>query len=281
MSRRMKIDGIRRIMMMIIMACFLLFLFFPLYWMLVTSFKSTAVLFNIPPEWIPAQPVLDHYVKLFSDNAFVIFYKNSLIVSIGTTILTLVLASLAGYAFSRFKFKSKEFVMFSILATQILPVVSILIALYTMYNTYGLLNTRTGLVIALTSASLPFAIWMIKVFFDNIPLTIEEAAKIDGCSRFGILFRIVFPLSKPGVFAVGIYSFILSWDDFLYSLTLINKDELRTLNPGIAIRYMGEFSYDWGNIMTVSVTSTVPIVILFLFFQKYMISGLTAGAVKE
>jgi multiple sugar transport system permease protein len=224
---------------------------------------------------------LEHYIKLFSDNAFLIYYKNSLLVSFGTTIITLMLAMLAGYGFSRFKFKSKQFMLYFILSTQMLPVVSLLIALYTMYNNYGLLNTRFGLVLALTTASLPFSIWMLKVFFDNIPVSLEEAARIDGCSRIGILFRIIFPLSKPGIFAVGIYTFILSWDDFLYSLTLINKDELRTLNPGIAIRYMGEFSYDWANIMTVCVTATVPIVILFLFFQKYMISGLTAGAVKE
>nr|WP_285891270.1 carbohydrate ABC transporter permease [Paenibacillus pasadenensis] len=186
----------------------------------------------------------------------------------------------AGYGFSRFQFRFKGFMMFSILSTQMLPVVSLLIALYAMYNSYGLLNTQLGLVIALTTASLPFSIWMIKVFFDNIPISLEEAAKIDGCSRFGILFRIIFPLSKPGIFSVGIYTFILSWDDLLYSLTLINKDHLRTLNPGISVRYMGEVAYDWANIMTVCVTATIPIVILFLFFQKYMVAGLTAGAVK-
>ena len=133
---------------------------------------------------------------------------------------------------------------------------------------------------ALTTASLPFSIWMIKVFFDNIPISLEESAKIDGANRLGILFRIVVPLSKPGIFSIGIYTFILSWDDFLYSITLINKNELRPLNAGIAIRYIGELSYDWASIMTVCVTSIVPITLLFLFFQKYMVSGLTAGAVK-
>lgn len=122
---------------------------------------------------------------------------------------------------------------------------------------------------------------MLKVFFDGIPISLEEAAKIDGVSRSGILFRIVLPLSKPGIFAVGIYSFIMSWDDLLYSLTLITKDPLRTLNPGISIRYMGEVAYDWANIMTVCVSSTIPILLLFLMFQKYMVSGLTSGAVKE
>ncbi|KRE86304.1 ABC transporter permease [Paenibacillus sp. Soil766] len=260
---------------------FVAFLIFPLYWMFVTSFKDNSVLFNIPPEWVPSKPVLEHYVKLFSDNYFLIYYRNSLFVSLCTTLITLLVAMFAGYGFSRFHFKFKNALMFAILSTQMLPVVSLLIALYSMYKSYGLLNTHAGLVIALTTASLPFSIWMIKVFFDNIPHSLEEAAKIDGCNRFGILFRIIFPLSKPGIFSVGIYTFILSWDDLLYSLTLINKDNLRTLNPGISVRYMGEVAYDWANIMTVCVTATIPIVILFLFFQKYMVAGLTAGAVKE
>lgn len=260
---------------------YLIFLFFPLYWMLVTSFKTNDVLFKLPPEWVPLTPTFQHYVKLFSNNAFLIYYKNSLIVSAGTTAITLLVAVSAGYAFSRFRFKFKELLMFLILSTQMLPIVALLIALYSMYNMYGLLNSHIGLMLALTTSSLPFSIWMIKVFFDNISGSLEEAAKIDGLGRWGILFRIVMPLSKPGIFAVGIYTFILSWDDFLYSLTLINKDTLRTLNPGISIRYMGEVSYDWANIMTVCVTAVLPIVILFMFFQKYMVSGLTAGAVKE
>ncbi len=261
-------------------AAFLLFLVFPLYWMLLTSFKDNSALFRIPPEWFPSEPVLSHYKKLFADNVFATYYRNSLLVGFGSTAVTLLASMFAGYGFSRFEFRFKSLALFSILSTQMLPVVSLLIALYTIYNGYGLLNTRTGLVIALTTASLPFSIWMIKVFFDNIPVALEESAKIDGASRFGILFRIVMPLTKPGIFSIGIYSFILSWDDFLYSLTLINKDELRTLNAGISIRYIGELSYDWASIMTVCVTSIVPISLLFLFFQKYMVSGLTAGAVK-
>ncbi|XID92068.1 carbohydrate ABC transporter permease [Paenibacillaceae bacterium WGS1546] len=261
-------------------AAFLLFLAFPLYWMLLTSFKDNSVLFRIPPEWFPSEPVLSHYKKLFADGIFLTYYRNSLLVGFSSTAITLLAAMFAGYGFSRFEFRFKSLTMFSILSTNMLPVVSLLIALYTIYNGYGLLNTRTGLVIALTTASLPFSIWMIKVFFDNIPIALEESAKIDGASRFGILFRIVMPLTRPGIFSIGIYSFILSWDDFLYSLTLINKDELRTLNAGISIRYIGELSYDWASIMTVCVTSIVPISLLFLFFQKYMVSGLTAGAVK-
>lgn len=264
----------------IVVVLFLLFLLFPLYWMLITSFKDNSVLFAIPPEWFPHRPTGAHYTQLLGDGAFLRYYANSLIASGGSTLLTLLLAAFAGYGFSRFQFRLKRFALFAILSTQMLPVISLLIALYSMYNQYHLLNTRTGLIIALTTSSLPFSIWMIKVFFDGIPISLEESAKIDGASRFGILFRIVMPLSAPGVFAVGIYSFILSWDDFLYSITLINKDKLRSLNPAIAINYIGELSYDWAKIMTVCVASILPLLLLFVFFQRFMVSGLTAGAVK-
>lgn len=272
--------GLTILIASLVVAAFLLFLLFPLYWMAITSFKDNSVLFLIPPEWVPLSPVQTHYAKLFADEVFLTYYRNSLLVSFGATAVTLIAALFAGYGFSRFEFRFKSLALFSILSTQMLPVVSLLIALYAIYNGYGLLNTRSGLIVALTTSCLPFSIWMIKVFFDAIPIALEESAKIDGASRFGILLRIVIPLTKPGIYAIGIYSFILSWDDFLYSLTLINKDALRPLNAGIAIRYLGELSYDWASIMTVCVTSIAPIVLLFLFFQKYMVSGLTAGAVK-
>lgn len=256
------------------------FLILPFYWMISTAFKDNSVIFRLPPEWFPKSPTLENFTKLFSEDYFITYYKNSIIVSFGATLISMVSAMFAGYAFSRFKFRFKNKILLLILSTQMFPVISLLIALYGMYSRYQLLNTRLGLIIATTTASLPFCIIMIKGFFDEIPMALEEAGKIDGASRFGILFRIIFPLSKPGFLAVGIYTFLLAWDDLLYSLTLVTKDEIRTLPTGISIRYLGELSYDWSSVMTVSVVATVPILILFLFLQKYMIAGLTAGAVK-
>lgn len=264
----------------VLLVVFLIFLLFPVYWMITTSFKDNSVLFKIPPEWIPQNPTIKNYVKLLSENYFLTYYKNSFIVSGGATLLTMFVAMFAGYGFSRFKFRFKNLVMLLILSTQMFPVVSLLISLYTMYKNYGLLNNRFGLVLAMTTASLPFSILMIKGFFDDISIHLEEAARIDGCGRFGILWRIIFPLAKPGFLAVGIYTFLLAWDDLLYSITLVNKDELRTLPSGISMRYMGEFAYDWANVMTVCVTATIPVLILFMFLQRYMVAGLTAGAVK-
>ncbi len=256
------------------------FLLLPFYWMISTSLKDDSVIFLLPPEWIPKSPTLKNFKELFAENYFITYYKNSFIVSTGATLASMVTAMFAGYAFSRFTFKFKNQFLMLILSSQMFPVISLLIALYGMYSKYHLLNTRLGLIIATTTASLPFCIIMIKGFFDEIPIALEEAARIDGASRFGILFRVIFPLSKPGFLAVGIYTFLLAWDDLLYALTLVNKDEIRTLPTGISIRYLGELSYDWSAVMTVSVVATLPILILFLFLQKYMIAGLTAGAVK-
>lgn len=259
---------------------FLIFLLFPFYWMISTSFKDMRAIFKLPPEWLPLNPTPENYVKLLQENYFITYYTNSIKVAFSTTFICMIASMFAGYGFSRYSFKGKNTCLMLILSTQMFPVISLLISLYSIYSQYHLLNTHFGLVIAITTASLPFCIWMIKGFFDEISVSLEEAAKIDGCSRFGILFRIIFPLSKPGFLAVGMYTFLLSWDDFLYSITLINKDHLRTLPSGISIRYLGEFAYDWANVMTVSVVATLPILFLFLFCQKYMVAGLTAGGVK-
>lgn len=258
----------------------LAFLLFPIYWMVSTSFKTNMVIYRIPPEWFPRTPTIANYAKLFREGAFISYYTNNFVVSLLTTGLTTFLAVFAGYSLSRFRFRGNNLIMLGLLSTQMFPLIGIVIALYTLFKSLGLLNTTEGLVLALTSAALPFCIWLIRGFFDSVPLSLEEAAQIDGCGRLGTLFRIVLPLSKPGLLAVSIYTFLLSWDDFLYCLTLVTKDALRTLSVGIALRYLGELSYDWATVMTISVIGTVPLLILFVFFQRYMIQGLTAGGVK-
>lgn len=266
----------------IILVFFLAFLLSPIIWMFITSFKTTIDVYKVPPDWIPRKTTLEHYMAVLKDkDAFMTFYVNNFIVSLASAALSIILATLAGYAFSRYKFKGSETIMLGYLSTQMYPVVGIIIALYIMYKKYNLLNTRIGLIIALTASALPFCIIMMKGFFDEIPKAIEEAALIDGCGRLGILFKIVLPLTKPGILAVGLYTFLLSWNDYLYCLTLITKDELRTLSAGISLRYLGELSYDWARVMAVSVVGSVPLVILFIFLQRYLIEGLTAGAVKE
>lgn len=264
----------------IILFLLMIFLLFPVYWMVNTSLKTNLFIYKVPPEWFPTSPTLESYMNLFKGGHFFGYYFNNFKVSFLTTILTILLAVFAGYTLSRFRFKGNKLLMLALLSTQMFPVVGILIALYTLFKSFHLLNTTLGLVLALTSMSLPFCIWLIKGFFDDIPYSLEEAASMDGCGRVGILLAIVLPLSKPGLLAIGIYAFLQAWDDFVLCLTLITKDSLRTLSTGIALKYLGELSYDWATVMTISVIATVPLLLLFIFFQRYMIQGLTAGGIK-
>lgn len=254
---------------------------FPVYWMILTSLRPNELIQRLPLEFFPTTTTLSHYIEILNDNNFLHFYKNNLIVSGTTTLVTLFLAIFAAYAFSRFKFRGNSTLMMLFLSTQMFPAMALLIALYNMYFKLGLLNTYTALVLACSTNALPLSVWMLKGFFDTIPTSLEEAAYIDGCPKVQTMFQIIIPLIKPGILAVGLYSFLISWEDFLWGLTLVNKTEMRTLASGIAMTYLGEFEYDWGRVMGASVAAAIPILILFIFLQKYLISGLTAGAVKE
>lgn len=269
-----------RIALFAIALVFFVFILFPIYWMIVSSIQENSRLYVLPPEWWPSSPTIRHYANILNDGYFLKYYKNSLFVSFGATLLTMLTTVFCGYAFSRFRYKITNFFLMAMLATSMFPVVSQLISIYSTFKHAGLLNTHRGLMLVTTSVAMPFSVLMLKGFFDDIPVALEEAAYIDGCSRIGTLFKIVLPLVKPGVLAVAIYTFMRAWDDFQYALTLISEDSLRTLGPGISIRYMGEIQYEWGRTLAVAVGASIPILLIFIFLQKYMISGLTSGAVK-
>lgn len=259
----------------------LLFLLFPLYWVLMTSFKTNMEAYRSVPTFIPAEPTVQSYINLFTkNNDFFVYYKNNFIVSGATALITTVLAILSGYALSRFHFRWNGWVTAALLSSQMFPVVSRMISLYDLMNKMHLINTHPGLIFALTAAMLPFTVMLMASFFDGVPREVEEAAYVDGASRLQVLWRIVTPLVKPGMLAVAIYAFLMTWDDYLHAVTLIQNDALRTMSAGVAMRYLGELSYDWSLINTISIVGTVPMLILFFFFQKYMVKGLVAGAVK-
>ena len=270
----------RNVIFILLLVILLAFLLFPIYWMIVTSFKTNLIIYRIPPQWIPHTPTIASYVGVFSNDAFLIYFANNFLVAFFTTLLTIFAAVPAGYSLSRYHTRFGRGVGLGLLSTQMFPVIGIVIALYTLFRSIHLLNTRVGLILALTALSIPFCVWLIKGFFDDIPRSIEEAARMEGASRMGILVRIVVPLSKPGLLAMGLYTFMLAWNDFLVALTLIISDHLRTLSVGIAFHFLGEVSYDWALVSTASVVGTLPMFLLFFIFQRYMVSGLTAGAVK-
>lgn len=265
----------------LILAVILLFLLFPLYWVLMTSFKTNMEAYRFPPTMVPEAPNVNSYISLFTeDNFFFIYYKNNFIVSGITAAVTLVLAVMSGYALSRFKIRWNRWIVAAFLSAQMFPIVSRMISLYDLLGKIHLINTRAGLILALTAAMLPFAITLMASFFDGIPRELEEAAIVDGAGRIQTLFQIVMPLVKSGMVAVGIYAFLMTWDDYLHAVTLIQNDSLRTLSAGVALRYLGELSYDWSKVNTISVVGILPIMFLFFFFQKYMVKGLVVGAVK-
>ncbi len=278
MKRNRLIGNIVKYVVLIVI---LVFLLFPLFWVLMTSFKSNMEAYKFPPTFIPENPTVQSYIDLFTkNNEFFIYYRNNFIVAGSAAALTTFIAIMAGYALSRFHFRWNLWIVACFTSAQMFPVVSRLISLYKILGDVHLINPRAGLVMAVTASMLPFTIMLMSSFYDGIPVELEEAARVDGAGRLQILFKVVAPLIKPGMLAVGIYAFLLSWDDYLHAATLIQTDALRTLSAGVALRYLGELSYDWSLVNTISIVGTLPMVILFFFFQKYMVKGLVAGAVK-
>ncbi len=264
-----------------ILILILLFLLFPIYWMLITSFKSNMESYQYPPTFVPKTASWNGYISLFKENnQFFVYYINNFIVSGISALISCIVAIFTGYSIARFHTKWSKAMTAILLSTQMFPIISRMISLYSMMSKMGIINTRFGLILAIVAAQIPFCSVLMSSFFANIPKEIEEAATIDGAKRGTVLFRIVTPLVKPGILAVGIYAFLMTWDDYLHAATLIQTDSLRTLSIGIALRYLGELSYDWSLINTISVVGTIPMVLVFFFFQKYMVKGLVAGAVK-
>lgn len=270
--------GILKVVTLIVI---MLFLLFPIYWMVATAFKSNMEAYLFPPTFFPQNFTFASFSSLLHENnQFFIYYKNNLIVSAVTALITTLIALLSGYGLSRFHFKWNRWILAALLSSQMFPVVSRMISLYGILGKIHLINTIPGLILAIVAANIPFCVMLMSSFYDAIPVELEEAARVDGAKRFQTLFRVIVPLLKPGILAVGIYSFLQTWDDYLHAATLIQTDSLRTLSVGIALRYLGELSYDWSLVNAISVVGALPMVLLFIFFQKCMVKGLTAGAVK-
>lgn len=259
----------------------LLFIVLPIYWMLSTSIKPNTESFKVPPDLFPTNPTFENYINQLKDRTgFVTYFINSLIVSLGTTLLSIFTAILAGYAISRLRFPGKNKLFIFILLSQMFPQSLMIVGIYTFFNKINLLDSYLGLILAFTSFSLPFAIWMMAGFFETIPFELEEAAMIDGSSRFKILWKIILPLTSPGIVAVGVYSFLNSWNNLLFALSLTSSQDMRTVPPGFLLTYVGEFQYYWSDAMAGSIIITLPMVIIFILLQRYLVQGMTAGAIK-
>ena len=270
-----------RIVLYLVLLVLLIYAFFPTFWLISTSIKTQGEAFLEPPTWWPHNPTLHSYQILPADQqGFVTYFQNSLIVSVCTMLLTLLAAVPAGYVLSRFRFRGARAYLLLILATQMFPYVTILISLYTLFRQLNMLNTYPALVLSFTTFSLPFSIWMLKGYCDTLPTDLEDAARVDGASRLRALWSIILPIIIPGVVAVGFFAFLSSWNELLFALTLTSSPSMRTIPPGFVLTYIGEFQDRWPDMMAASVVVSLPIVILFTVFQKKLVSGLTAGAIK-
>ena len=261
------------------LAVIFLFLLFPVYWMLVTSLKTNVESYRIVPSLWPENISFDGFNTLFRDGKFLVYYKNNLIVSAIAAVIICIISILAGYALSRFHFKWNVILLATFSFSQMMPVISRLISLYSIMRRLGLTDSHLGLVLAISATQVPFSVSLMASFFDGIPRDLEEAAWVDGCGRLKTLMQIIMPLVVPGILAVGIYSFLMTWDDYLHAITLVRSPQLWTLSQGLKLTYLGEVS-DWQLINSASILGALPMIVLFFFFQKYMIKGLVAGAVK-
>ena len=271
---------IKKILTYLVIVCSLILFIFPIYWMFIASLKENNVLMRVPPQLYPTFKAFANYISIITNVKYLNYIKNSLIVASMTVIADLVLATFAGYSLSRFRYPGRKTIMTLTLSAQVFPTVVIIISLYSLFSKLKLMNSYLGLMLADVAMSLPLSVWMMKSFCDSVPGSLDEAARVDGCSRFATMTRIVVPLMKPGMLAVGIYAFLQSWDDYMISLVVMSKTAMKTLPVGIAETFMGEFGFDYAGMMTISVVASLPVLLLFLFFNKYMVAGLTGGAVK-
>lgn len=263
----------------ILAAIVFVFSVFPFFWMLMTSLKPNNEIFTKIPQLFPSILSFEHYTAVFERGGFGRYFLNSAIVAVATTFLSIVVGSLAAYAISHFRFPLRKVFLVLVLSVQMFPLVVLIIPLFIIIRDLGLRGSFLGLIIAYVTFTLPFGVWMLKGFFDSIPGSLEEAAMIDGCSQMGAFLRIVLPVAAPGVAASSIYSFIGAWNEFMFAMTLIDKESMRTL-PLALQAFFGQFTVEWGPVMAASVIFTLPVLVFFLLVQKRLTTGLVKGAVK-
>lgn len=253
---------------------------FPLIWMIVTSLKPQTELFRIPPTWIPETVTFEHYWKLLSETPFLLYFRNSLLLSTGTTVFVVALATLGAYSLVRFRYRGRETLAFLTLFTYLLPSVVLIIPLYLMMVSLGLSNTLTSLILAYTTFALPYALWLMRSFMEGVPQDLEAAALVDGATRMGAFRDIIFPQLLPGIISTALFTFILAWNEYLYALVLVNSDSSRPLTTGVMSMLISAFNIEWSLLMAASVMMSIPLIIIFAFLQSYLTSGFGGGAVK-
>lgn len=258
---------------------YILFALFPLFWLLKVAVTPNDLLYSEGVKLWPSRMTFDHFSHVLTHSAFPLFFRNSLIVSGATAIIVTLLASLSGYALSRFTFRGKYWIVALMLLTQMFPLVMLIAPIYKIMAPLGLTNSLTGLVIVYSAFNMPFATFLMQSFFDGIPKDLEEAAKIDGATQFVAFRQIILPLTLPGIAATLGFVFTAAWSELLFALMLISGNDAATFPVGL-LTFVSKFSVDFGQMMAAGILALIPACAFFFLIQRYLVQGLTAGAVK-
>ncbi|WP_270811185.1 carbohydrate ABC transporter permease [Hungatella effluvii] len=281
MDEEKKITGIRNIMLNILSVLLLCLLLFPLFWIVVTSLKTEKEIFQIPPTLFPRVLNTKSYVAQVATGDFNMFqsFGNSLVISVGATLIAVVLAVPASYGIAKYHFKGKKAILLGFLVTQMLPVSVLLTPMFILFKNTHVYNTPVAAILAAATIGIPFSVLILKNYFASIPKELEEAAYIDGCNRFTAFIRVLIPIAKPGVVVCSVFSFLYAWGDLAYGMTFIIDQTKRPITAGI-FNFMGQYGTKWSYLTAFAVVTIIPVALIFIFMQKYIISGMTSGAVK-
>lgn len=252
---------------------------FPVSRIITISLRPGNRLLSSDLAMIPADATFDNYIRIFTEKPFIQWIYNSLVITVTTSLIGVILAASAAYAFSRYKFPGRKSGLLFLMMTQMIPAAMLILPIYLILTQLNLLNTYAGMVIAYSVTTLPFSIWVLKGYFDSVPRSLEESARIDGCGEFEAFYRILLPLSTPSLTIVFLFNFTQAWNEYIIASTVIQNPSLRTWPLGL-YELQGNFNSEWGLFAAGSVVISIPVVLLFLYSSKYMVSGLTIGAVK-
>ena len=251
----------------------------PFYWMIATSLKKDKEIYGYEATLIPRRPTLDAYRRLFAQTPFVKYMRNSTIIAVSTTLASLVLGCLGAYALARLRFPGRAIIARGLIFTYLVPPALLFIPLFTVLSKLSLIDTREGLILAYLGFTVPFSTWLLLGYFRSVPLELEEAALVDGCSRLSALVRIILPMSLPALAVVAFFSFTLAWSEFLYANVFVSSTEATTITTGLTL-FIVEDVFFWGPMMGASCLATLPPIVVYLVFQRWVVKGLTLGAVK-
>jgi len=262
-----------------LLAVMLVWTLVPFYWMLATSLKKDKEIYGFEATLVPRQPTLQNYTRLFAKTPFVKYLRNSTIVAVGNTLASLVFATLGAYALARLRFPGRALIARGLVFTYLVPPALLFIPLFAVMSALRLVDTHYGLILAYLSFSVPFSTWLLMGYFRSVPIELEEAALVDGCTRLGSLVRVILPMSLPALAVVAFFSFTQSWNEFLYANVFVNSVDVRTVTTGLTL-FIVEDVFFWGPMMGASFLSALPPLVLYLVFQRWVVKGLTLGGVK-